>query len=485
MGDKTEALRKWFIHRLQGSSVTADTPPVVSTIGEAESFFQTVRTGNKYEIFDAMVRKDTELSGVINGIGLMCGKYYNGISLRTDTGIFTNPAKVEDKQLSQLLTEAQLFAGADYGVGFPKLFISTAKTLQRYGDMVIHLVYEQNKGITELQPLPMKTVTAVENATQKTDISKTVTKANIYYVNEGTSDEKEFQKDSILHISLDNFAELVRDIKNRMTFGVWSVSPLEPLQLTIRWKLNTILNDILWRHRSVPREHHKINLSQFVPENYTGTTEDKVKAAQTAAKLAADNYKAEIKPENLETDQAYITDQNTEITYVEPRTATYSDPNLLISQQNEAIHFSLGYPSVAKQSYASAYYSTSFGLMKAEVMGDIIRESLEALVRKHLKIKFGEKYPTETLACIAIESRLILERDRSELARQISILAGSNSFTDDELREIWGKGPLTEDQRKIMATQPNMSQSTPERSARDSKRKVAPIPGMPQAEESK
>jgi len=106
---------------------------------------------------------------------------------------------------------------------------------------------------------------------------------------------------------------------------------------------------------------------------------------------------------------------------------------------------------LGEKSYAAAFYSTSFGLMQAEVLAEQIKESLETLLRRHLKQKFSNTYSDIELGRIQIATRLILERDRSELARQIALLDSTDSFLDDELRAMWNKGPLTQANRESIA----------------------------------
>ncbi len=52
----------------------------------------------------------------------------------------------------------------------------------------------------------------------------------------------------------------------------------------------------------------------------------------------------------------------------------------------------------------------------------------------------------DVLDRIKIRTRLILDRDRTELSKIVSILVTAKAFTVDEIREIWGIDPLTEDQ---------------------------------------
>ena len=51
----------------------------------------------------------------------------------------------------------------------------------------------------------------------------------------------------------------------------------------IEWKQNLIRNDIVWRNRLLPREHHKLDLSVYDPSKYTGTYSTKIANAKSDA----------------------------------------------------------------------------------------------------------------------------------------------------------------------------------------------------------
>ena len=51
---------------------------------------------------------------------------------------------------------------------------------------------------------------------------------------------------------------------------------------------------------------------------------------------------------------------------------------------------------------------------------------------------------------IFIKNRLILDKDRAELAKIVAILVGAKVFTPDEIRSIWGLDPMTEKQANAL-----------------------------------
>lgn len=218
---------------------------------------------------------------------------------------------------------------------------------------------------------------------------------------------------------------------------------------TMKWKLNSVINDILWTHRNVPREHHKLDLSMYNPEAFTGTPEERFEKAEAAAQAAASAYHANM--QNMKSDVGYVTDKNTDILYVEPKSTNYQAPNEKIAQINESISNCLGLsPVVKQQSFASALMAGSFAVLQALSIAKIGVKGLEKVLRKSLKIQFGPRFSDRELRKVKIRLRLILEKDRSEVMRQIAIMVASNeimpTFTPTEIREEWGKEALTETQ---------------------------------------
>jgi len=217
----------------------------------------------------------------------------------------------------------------------------------------------------------------------------------------------------------------------------------------MKWKLNSVINDILWTHRNVPREHHQLDLSMYNPEAFSGTPEERFAAAEAAAQSAASSYHSNM--QNMKSDVGYVTDLNTKIGYVEPKSTNYQAPNEKIAQINESISNCLGLsPVVKQQSFASALMAGSFAVLQALSIAKIGVKGLEKVLRKSLAIQFGPRFSERDLRKVKIRLRLILEKDRSEVMRQIAIMVDANqvmpTFTPTEIREEWGKEALTETQ---------------------------------------
>lgn len=411
--------------------------PVVHAITLPYNLTDIMSVGNIYQVCDSIVDWDGDVQGILARLGHMCRMSYNGI--------FIEAGKRLDTAEEDLLEAARVTAEA---LDFEAELMSIAFDLTKYGDVVKHMVWDVNEGVTELQTLPRIALTAVENRGQIGQLAA-IYKANFYVFNEGGNNEEVFEADTCVHFPLNNKSSIMYDLRNRTTYNVWSKSPMMSLMSTMKWKLNSVINDILWTHRNVPREHHKLDLSMYSPEAFSGTPEERFEKAEAAAQGAARAYHANM--QDMKADVGYVTDSNTEITFVEPKSTNYQAPNEKIAQINESISNCLGLsPVVRQQSFASALMSGSFAVLQALSIAKIAAKGLENVLRRSLEVQFGPRFDERDRRKVKIRLRLILEKDRSEVMRQIAIMVDANNvmptFTPTEIREEWGKEALTESQ---------------------------------------
>ena len=88
--------------------------------------------------------------------------------------------------------------------------------------------------------------------------------------------------------------------------------------------------------------------------------------------------------------------------------------------------------------------------MRADVYATRIMTSLEGLLKRHVRM-VRPGISDEIVDRLFIKNRLILDRDRTELAKIIAVLNETNVFTPTEIRNIWGLDPLTEQQANEIA----------------------------------
>jgi len=245
-----------------------------------------------------------------------------------------------------------------------------------------------------------------------------------------------------MHFSLSRRAHEVTDIKNRYTYGIYSISPLEPLVPDIYWKRSIKIDDILLRHKIVPREHHKLDLTGIKPERFAGTVEEKYKAMEDLAKQKLKEYRDTIKEK--EVDEGWVTSHGVEIGYVEPKHVSYLEPNRVIDQINLSIANATRYPPSLsggpRGSYASEYIIAGTLAVDARHVARQIAKKLENWLREKCS---GSP---ELKRKLHIKLQYVLNYERAELARIIAILAATGSFYRNEIRELWGADPIAEDE---------------------------------------
>ena len=453
----------WFKSKNQSNPTPQTTQPTDPIVMEPFS----VQTGrlvdvaaqkNKYSKADALINMDERLWSVVELSAIMVQKSYGGISLHT-----TNKDEGLSNREENAIIVAKEFSTQ---INIPNLLYCYTKDLWKYGDAVDQVKFYGSQGIKELRPLPMNLVTAIDRRDQfrKNLPNEVIMDPKWYVIDEAASNvlvpDKIIPKNRILHISFDKRRQWTLDNMARWTFNVWSHSPIETLRVLIEWKQNLIRNDIVWRNRLMPREHHKLDLSVYDPSKYTGTYSTKIANAKSDATTAISDYNDKIK--RREADQGFTTGKNVEIGIIEPKSTSYNAPNLIIDQINSLISTPTGTPGALvggeSKGFTSLLHSSSFTAMRADVYASRIMASLEALMKRHVRM-VRPGISDEIVNRLHIKNRLILDRDRTELAKIISVLKDTNVFTPAEIRNIWGLDPLTKQQEKeisaqVKATQP-------------------------------
>jgi len=401
---------------------------------------------DRYTLADNFVNNDERLFSSIELMAIMVQKAVGDFTLRPEDA----DDKVESPSEKKALQAANDIHRKLNG---PRLFYRYTKDLWKYGDAVDQIKF--GKGIEDLIPLPMFVISAVDKRSQigQTGGDYVISNPKYYAVDEAAdkSDVKTqiIRWDRVFHVSFDNKRSWIKDNLGRWTFNVWSTAPINSLLGILMWKQMLILNDQTWRNRAMPREHHKLDLTPFDPSKFQGTHAEKLAAAKTAAEAALTSYAAV--NAYRQADQGFVTGMNVEIGYVEPKTTNYNDPSAIIDQINSLIGGPTGTPPNLLGSgesgggFTSLNQASSFLALRAEVYLDGIKQKYEQLVKRHvMMIEPGIK--EEVIERITLKTRLILDKDRTELAKIVATLNTTKSFSNSELREIMGYEPFTENQ---------------------------------------
>lgn len=472
--EKKVSLLRRFGRRVKNAIFRGSAPvPLISTILTQypvlmpleEIYKQLTELGNKYDVYRTLTKIDPELYGAINRLALLTKSSYKGIGVA-----FGEELDDHEKELLRAVIKI------DQKWDFASIFYSVAFHLLRDGDDIYAIKLEDNVGLTGFRPLPIPYVTLIETNNQMGQIDAQIFEPNICVFNEldepvGTASDakrQQWNSDEFIQFSLSNRAEIVNDILGRFTFGVWSVSPIEPLKARLLWKLAILINDIVLRQKLVPREHHKLDLSAFDPALFAGETlDDRIRAAKTAATTHINQYKTDVTDPLREVDKSYITDKQIEIGFVEPKNVTYIDPNPLMDQISRSIAVATGSPeSIAtgrgRGTYASELVVASYVSACVEALADIIKTQLVKLVRRSIRIQYKEKYTDEDLDKIDIRIRSMLGLEKGEATRRAAIMEATGIATLDELRnEVGLDRTLTLEEKEELRMQKVNTQGRP------------------------
>lgn len=422
-----------------------------SIIGGRVEDMRKMRQQNRYALADSLYNSDERLYSSIELMAIMIKKSIG------DCTIFRKPGEELENLTNEEENAIDIANKFMRDLDVKQLFYNYTIDLWKYGDAV-DLIKMDGSGVKELIPLPMQAVTAIDKRDQLNKAinfgEEMISKPKWYVLDEQMTapiiDNQVFKKDRVLHLSFNPRRNMIRDNLGRWTFNVWSTSPMNSLIGIISWKQMLMRNDMVYRNRALPREHHQLDLSQYDPKNYAGTHSQKLLAAKTDAEKAIREYNSNIR--RREADQGYVTGMNTKIGWIQPD-ASYSDPLPIIDQINNLMNGVTGTPSALmggeSKGFTSLVHSASFLALRAEIYAGVIQRGIEDLIKKHVGIA-RPGIRREVVNRLMIKNRLILDRDRAELARMVAVLVQSNVFTPDEIRAIWGLDPMTEQQAEYI-----------------------------------
>lgn len=468
---------KGKVPKLRADIVLSSLKPVVAqVIEEALNIFKEDR--DDFELSEEFINTDPVVGGNADALALLVQKAYRGPRIKPDGSETEEKDKVKKKQKADKVKETLLKADKIlYDIDFKGILSSASVNLFQDGDVIIREIRDK-----EFQFLPRKMITAIpasyiqadadgkprskaflaNTVKDKTDTTKTlpvgmvgediIMDIDYYVLNEGTAYEELIPKDKIIHIRYNPHGRMITDQLGRKCFNVWSVAPMRRLKKTMLWKANAMVNDILWRGAMPPREHHKLDLSLFSPDNYEGDTpEERVAAARAAARAVILDYIKWIS--HKEVDVGYVSDLTTEINVIEARSQSYADPNELLRQLDEGVHATSGIPRGAmygegSKAFASELLVSNYAGLRAEFIGDRISRPFEDWLKKYMKANFPKTYPAGLIDKIRLKFRLILPRDVREIAQGVNLLMDSMIVDVGQILETVGLDIMTKDQMK-------------------------------------
>jgi len=185
---------------------------------------------NEFDMYDLMLKLDPELNGAVRAVSLTANNY----EINYDKG---KNASIRDaiKELCQDTLD------------FDDILINAMRNLMVYGNDINKIVGKEGVGITDLQSLPVKQITIVDerggldsmfDATEDNPI----TRPTKYLLREMKLNAREIPANEILHIKVDFRSNWFVDNRGRKTYGVWGASRFSALKQAIRMKYNSLNN---------------------------------------------------------------------------------------------------------------------------------------------------------------------------------------------------------------------------------------------------
>jgi len=185
---------------------------------------------NEFDMYDLMLKLDPELNGAVRAVSLTANNY----EINYDRG---KNALIRDA-IKDLVEDT---------LDFDDILINSMRNMMVYGNDINKIVGADNLGITDLQSLPIKQITIVDerggidSVFDASEDSPIIT-ASKYLLREMKLNAREIPANEILHIKIDYRSNWFVDNRGRNTYGIWGASRFSSLKQAIRMKYNSMNN---------------------------------------------------------------------------------------------------------------------------------------------------------------------------------------------------------------------------------------------------
>lgn len=390
------------------------------------------------EIYEQLYIWEPEIGGAIDRLSTLVGESYKYCYIK-DSG-----DTMEDIEKEMVETANRIADDIDVRHYF-EIF---SEMLEIHGDLFL----EPDKSKTSLSILPNKYVTLIDDKKRLTSIIGTttpdqiMTQENYLVLYEGMSGTRILDKSTYIHVKYKDTPVFSVDPRGRTTYGMYCPSPLHRVILPIWWKRQTMIIDIMWRLKNVPREHHMISADMFSLDKYSGDMLKRRTDALADAKSYLDTYVETIKSQMP--DQGYATLDTTKIEMIENSNSNYMQTNELISQINDQVWAALNMPKSmilgeSRGTYASELVIANYVTQKINQLAHKIKPVIRDIIRTRVRA-INPSYPVEKLD---IKIELEITATDLEVFRQMAIMAELGVFTESEIREKARYKPLRDDQK--------------------------------------
>lgn len=413
-----------------------------------------------FDLYDAMVDMDPELSGATHAISQSASQYE--IVAPVDEPSKKGQKAVEDCKQMHNNINGEIMA------------IDVLLNLIKHGNDMSKKVYDSDQGIKAIQSLPVNAMTIVDDEGDIRDSSSDsavnswtrrigqafegnkeeideeeeldeVFSRELYVLNEADNNRR-IKPHKILHFSIDSRSNWFTDRMGRETYGVWGRSRLEPLKFTIQTKYNTLTNKVAMDDKLLAREIYYIDTKELFGD--ITSFEERRKKAQEYAK----NIKKKL--EGLGPDERPILPDSVEIEVIGPEGKAI-DQTPFLEQLNNSIAAALTFPMAGlgrgtTSVKAGEEISSLWAENNIRNLRQVLIKGYEELHRDHLKLLHpewmvepdadplkGRLKPEVEVPTLEYEP--FKEEDMLKKARQVKLLYQTETSSTAERREIMGQ----------------------------------------------
>jgi len=413
------------------------------------------------ELLENIYIIDPEVASAVDSFSVMCREAFRYFKVIDDVETDNLPANINSIDNTNPLDEL-----ASYSIKNPLIqeMIDTANWIARTShveDLIeqfsailfIHgNLYIRDNDDNTMTVLPNDRVTIVDDKSKagQSQIGENVfenmiTDANWLILDEDKSSMDIYNSTKFRVVRFREVPINVRDCKGRLTYGIYSLSPLRRTVIPIWYKRLIMANDALWRAKNVPREHHQISAEPFNTGLFTGSNEVRMRKAQAMAENFIEQYKQEVSSKSP--DQAYITLDTIKIDNIEPSSAGYMEANQLLNQMDDAIYSAVNLPRSVVKGVSSSNYASELVISKytstkvvqiTKKIGNLILETIKGKL-----LQINPRYPVQYLDTHVIYDLGTSYKDKVQI---VQILGTMGLCTRDELRNMIELKPLTKEQ---------------------------------------
>jgi len=334
---------------------------------DTNSFRDDSNFDNVYDLYDAMFKLDPELNGAVRAVSLTANNYTIDYK-RAKNGTIRNAVKefVDN-------------------IDFDDVLINSMRNLMVYGNDINKLVGSTGRGITDMQSLPVKQMTIVDDrgglgSTFTADSYNPIIDPVTYILREGKPYQLDIPAGEIMHMKIDYRSNWFEDYKGRMTYGIWGASRFAALKQAIRAKYNTMNNRIALED-SMTKQF--ITISKDAIEGIQDPDEQKDRLTHIMDEVT-DLFEA------LRGDQIPVLPHFVELHHVDLEN-TIPDSSNFLDSINGDIAAVLHVPRVAAgqergSTFAATYNANLWAVQAIKRLHHVVAESVMKLFSKHLEL---------------------------------------------------------------------------------------------------